>query len=181
MQVSRRSCGVRAWGGALAALVLLAVGACSDADAAAYTEVVDHKLTVDRPVGWTTAMAVEAPWTGGFQPAPQSIEQLQVAGDFGEYVTASQAMGTLIAQAQIGLAGFEIVQSRDVTIKGATTGQATRYTMTDNTGSQLSGEWVVAAHWPYPQSVAISILDRQFDPELERRVLESMELRPVLK
>jgi hypothetical protein len=181
MQVSRGSSTLRACEGTLAALALLAVGGCSDPDAAAYTEVVDRLLTVDRPVGWTTDMAVEAPWTKGFQPAPQSVEQMQVSGDFGEYVTASQATGTLVAQAQIGLAGFEVVQSRDVTIKGATTGQATRYTMTDNTGSQLSGEWIVAAHWPYPQSVAISILDHQFDPELERRVLESMELRPVLK
>jgi hypothetical protein len=73
------------------------------------------------------------------------------------------------------------VQSRDVTVAGATTGQATRYTITDNTGSQLSGEWIVAAHWPYPQSVAVSILDDRFDPELERRVLESLQLKPVLE
>ena len=163
------------------ALALGGLSACSDPDAAAYTEVSVGKLTVDRPAGWSTEMAVEAPWTEGYRLAPDSIEQLQVSGDFGEYPTAAAAAGTLIGQAQVGLKGFEVVESRDVEIKGATTGRLTRYTITDNTGSQLSGEWFVAAHWPYPQSIAVSVLQPQFDPELERRILESMELKPVLQ
>jgi hypothetical protein len=93
MQVIRRPGAARAGAGALTALALLAAGSCSDPDAASYAEVVDHKLVVDRPVAWTTEMVVDAPWTKGFQPAPRSVEQLQVSGDFGEYVTASQAMG----------------------------------------------------------------------------------------
>jgi hypothetical protein len=162
------------------ALALLTVTACSDPDGAAYVSVEVGKLTVDRPVAWSTDTPVEAPWTKGFRAAPDSSEQIQLSGDFGEFLSASQAMGTLIGQAQVGLKGFEVVQTRDVTVKGATTGQAVRYTITDNTGSQLSGEWIVAAHWPYPQSVAVSVLVRQFDPDLERRLLDSMELRPVL-
>lgn len=162
-------------------LTLGGLSACSDPGAAAYTEVSVGKLTVDRPAGWNTEMTVEEPWTQGFRLAPDSVEQMQVSGDFGEYPTAAAAMGTLIGQAQVGLKGFEVVESRDVEIKGATTGRVTRFTITDNTGSQLSGEWFVAAHWPYPQSVAVSVLQPQFDAELERRILESMELKPVLE
>jgi hypothetical protein len=162
-------------------LTLGGLSACSDPGAAAYTEVSVDKLTVDRPAGWNTEMTVEEPWTQGFRLAPDSVEQMQVSGDFGEYPTAAAAMGTLIGQAQVGLKGFEVVESRDVEIKGATTGRITRFTITDNTGSQLSGEWFVAAHWPYPQSVAVSVLQPQFDAELERRILESMELKPVLE
>ena len=165
----------------LLSLALSGLTACTDPDGAAYTEVTVGKLTVDRPAGWATEMPVEAPWTAGFRLAPDSVEQLQVSGDFGEHPTAAAAMGTLVGQAQVGLKGFEVVESRDVEIEGATTGRVTRYTITDNTGSQLSGEWFVAAHWPYPQSVAVSVLQPQFDPELERRILESMELKPVLQ
>ena len=165
----------------LVSLSLMLLPGCSDPDASAYTEVTVGKLTVDRPADWATELTVEAPWNQGFRPAPESVEQLQVSGDFGEYPTAAAAMGTLIGQAQVGLKGFTIVESRDVEIKGATTGRVTRYTITDNTGSQLSGEWFVAAHWPYPQSVAVSVLQPQFDADLERRILESMELKPVLQ
>ena len=165
----------------LLTLTLGLLPACSDPDAAAYTEVTVGKLTVDRPADWATELTVEAPWNQGFRLAPESVEQLQVSGDFGEYPTAAAAMGTLIGQAQVGLKGFTIVESRDVEIKGATTGRVTRYTITDNTGSQLSGEWFVAARWPYPQSVAVSVLQPQFDADLERRILESMELKPVLQ
>lgn len=164
----------------MTALLLAGATACSDPDSADYVPTELGKLSVDRPTAWTTEIPVEAPWTKGFRAAPNSVEQIQLSGDFGEYVTAAQAMGTLIGQAQIGLAGFTVVQTRDVEVKGATTAQAVQYTITDNAGSQVSGEWIVAAHWPYPQSVAVSILKPQFDPDLERRVLESMELRPVL-
>lgn len=170
-------------GAAAAVLVLLLTGlsACSDPESADYVPAELGKLSVDRPTTWTTAIPVEAPWNQGFRAAPDSVEQIQLSGDFGEFVTAAQAMGTLIGQAQVSLAGFTVVQTRDVEVKGATTAQAVQYTITDNTGSQVSGEWIVAAHWPYPQSVAVSILKPQFDPDLERRVLESMVLRPVLK
>ncbi len=165
----------------LLGLALGCLPGCSDPDAASYTEVTVGKLTVDRPAGWTTEMTVEAPWSQGFRLAPDSLEQQQVSGDFGEYPTAAAAMGTLVGQAQVGLKDFKIIDSRDVEIKGATTGRVTRFSIVDNTGSQVSGEWFVAAHWPYPQSVAVSVLQPQFDPELERRILESMELKPVLQ
>lgn len=157
------------------------LAACTDPDASAYTSVTVDKLTVDRPAAWSTEISAEQPWGKGFKANADSIEQLQVSGDFGEYPTAAAAMGTLVGQAQVGLAGFTVVESREVEIKGATTGQLTRYTITDNKGSQLSGEWIVAAHWPYPQSVAVSVLQPQFDHELERRILESMEMKPVLQ
>ena len=91
-----------------------------------------------------------------------------------------EAVGTLIGQAQIKLAKFTVVETRDVEIEGATTAQVVRYTITDNANSQLAGEWIVAAHWPYPQSVAVSILTPQHDPDLERAVLDSMRMRPDL-
>ena len=158
----------------------IALSGCSDPGGKDYVDVEIGKLTVDRPSAWSVETPVQAPWTKGFRSAPDSVQQIQLSGDFGDYITASQAMGTLIGQAQVGLKGFTVVQSRDVTIKGATTGRATRFTIEDNSGSQVSGEWVVAAHWPYPQSVAVSMLTPQFDPELERRVLDSMQLRPNL-
>ena len=73
-----------------------------------------------------------------------------------------------------------MVETRDVDVKGATTAQVVRYTILDNANSQLAGTWIVAAHWPYPQSVAISILTPQHDPDLERQILDSMRMRPVL-
>lgn len=164
---------------ALLGLVLLGPVGCSDPAAPAYVEVVDGKLTVKRPAAWQTPVQVDAPWTAGFRLAPESLEQLQVSGDFGEYATAGEAVGTLIGQAQLQLAEFTVVETRDVEVRGATTAQVVRYTFVDNTRSQLSGEWIVAAHWPYPQSVAISILTPQTDPDLERQVLDSMRMRPV--
>jgi hypothetical protein len=165
----------------LIALILSAVAGCSDAEDANYVTIEEGKLRVDRPVAWATDFPVDRPWTQGFRLAPDSIEQIQLSGDFGEHITAAQGMGTLIGQAQIGLKEFKVIQTRDVEVPGATTAQAVRFTITDNTGSQLAGEWIVAAHWPYPQSVAVSFLTPQFDPDLERRILESMEFRPVLK
>lgn len=167
--------------GLLAVPAALALSGCSDPEASDYLPAEVGKLTVERPVAWGVEFPVDAPWTTGFRAAPDSVEQIQLSGEFGEFVTAAQGMGSLIGQAQIGLQGFTVVQTRDVEVKGATTAQAVQYTITDNTGSQLSGEWIVAAHWPYPQSVAVSVLNRQFDPDLERRLVDTMELHPVLK
>ena len=167
---------IAAWLG----VMLIGLLGCTDPEAPAYVEVVDGKLTVIRPAAWEIPIEVDQPWTSGFRPAPDSIEQIQLSGDFGEYATAGEAVGTLIGQAQIELAKFTVVETRDVEIEGATTAQVVRYTITDNANSQLSGEWIVAAHWPYPQSVAVSILTPRHDPELERQVLESMRMRPVL-
>ena len=169
----------RATGTSGLVLLLAALSSCADAGQSSYVHEKVARLEVDRPVAWATDFPVQAPWTKGFRLSPTSVEQLQVSGDFGEYLSASQGMGTLIGQAQVGLKGFTVVISRDVAIKGATTGRVTRYTITDNNGSQVAGEWIVAARWPYPQSVAVSILTPQYDPELERQVLDSMELRPA--
>ena len=127
------------------------------------------RLTASRPAAWVAPVTAEAPWNAGFRLAPDSIEQIQVSGDFGQYPTAAQAMGTLIGQAQVELEGFEVVESRDMTVEGATTGQLIRYTITDNTGSQVSGYWFVAAHWPYPQSVAVSVLTAAVRPRARAR------------
>lgn len=164
----------------LIALSILASG-CSNPGDPNYVKVNNGRIVVDRPAAWATDVPVEEPWTIGFRAAPGSVEQIQLSGDFGEFMSAGQGMGSLIGQAQLGLKEFTVVETRDVEVKGATNAQAVRYTMEDNTGSQLSGEWVVAARWPYPQSVAVSILSQEFDPDLERQVLESMELRPVLE
>jgi len=162
------------------ALVLVGLLGCTDPETPAYVEVVDGKLTASRPAGWEIPVEVDQPWTSGFRLAPDSIEQIQFSGDFGEYATAGEAVGTLIGQAQIKLAEFTVVETRDVEIRGATTAQVVRYTILDNANSQLAGTWIVAAHWPYPQSVAVSILTPQHDPDLERQVLGSMRMRPVL-
>ena len=157
--------------------VLVGLLGCTDPNTPAYVEVVNGKLTV---AGMADPIPVDAPWTAGFRLAPDSIEQLQLSGDFGEYATAGEAVGTLIGQAQIKLAKFTVVETRDVEVKGATTAQVVRYTITDNANSQLAGEWIVAAHWPYPQSVAVSILTPQHDADLERAVLDSIRMRPDL-
>jgi hypothetical protein len=161
-------------------VVLLSLVGCTDPEAQAYVEVVDGRLTATRPVAWETPVEVDEPWTSGFRLTPDSIEQIQFSGDFGEYATAGEAVGTLIGQAQIKLAKFTVVETRDVEVRGATTAQVVRYTILDHANSQLSGTWIVAAHWPYPQSVAVSILTPQHDPDLERQVLASMRMRPVL-
>lgn len=166
----------RRTGGALALLLLACSTGCSDDGGGDWTEVVDGRLTVDRPTAWATTVPVEAPWTSGFKPAADSVEQMQLSGDFGEHTSAAQGMGTLVGQAQVGLREFTVVESRDVEVEGATTGRLTRYTFTDNAGSQLTGTWVVAARWPSPQSVAVSFLTPQPDPELERHVLDSLKL-----
>ena len=91
-------------------------------------------------MAWEAPIAVDEPWTAGFRLAPESIEQIQFSGDFGEYATAGEAVGTLIGQAQIKLAKFTVVETRDVEIEGATTAQVVRYTIIDNANSQLAGE-----------------------------------------
>ncbi len=161
------------------AVVLLGLVGCTDPEAPAYVEVVDGKLTATRPVAWEIPVEVDQPWTSGFRLTPDSIEQIQFSGDFGECATAAEAVGTLIGQAQIKLARFTVVETRDVEVRGATTAQVVRYTFLDNANSQLAGEWIVAAHWPYPQSVAVSILTPRHDPELERQVLDSMRMQAV--
>jgi hypothetical protein len=159
---------------------LLALGGCTDPQSPSFVEFTVGKLTVVRPAAWTTQTPVDLPWTLGYRLAPNSIEQIQVSGDFGEYATAAEAVGTLIGQAQVSLAEFTVVETRDVDVAGGTTAQVVRYTITDNTDSQVFGEWIVAAHWPDPQSVAVSILTSRYDVDLERQVLESMRMRPNL-
>lgn len=167
---------IAAWLG----VVLLGLLGCTDPEQAAYVEVVDGKLTVRRPSAWETPIEVDQPWTSGYRPAPDSIEQVQLSGEFGEYATAGEAVGTLIGQAQLKLAEFTVVETRDIEVKGATTAQVVRYTFLDNQNSQLNGEWIVAAHWPYPQSVAVSVLAPQHNEDLEREIVDSMRMRPVL-
>lgn len=165
---------------ALVVTALLVLGGCSPPESSNYVEVMDGKIDVVRPAPWATEIPGDLPWTRGWRLAPESIEQIQISGDFGEYATAGQAVGTLIGQAQVSLAAFTVVETRDVEVAGATTAQVVRYTMTDNNNSQVFGEWIVAAHWPYPQSVAVSILTPRYDVELERQVLDSLRMRPVL-
>jgi hypothetical protein len=162
----------------LVALVT-SLGGCSEPVDQAYTRVETGKLVVDRPAGWQDPIPVEAPWTAGFRPTPTSVEQIQMSGDFGDFVTAGEAVGSLIGQAQVGLKQFHVVETRDVEIKGATTAQVVRYTITDNRDSQLAGEWIVVNHWPKQQSAAVSILTPQFQPDLERRVIDSMRFTPT--
>lgn len=161
-----------------AALVAL-LGGCSEPADDNYARVETGKLVADRPAAWQDAIAVEAPWTAGFRPTPTSVEQIQMSGDFGDFVTAGEAVGSLIGQAQVGLKEFHVVETRDVAVEGATTAQVVRYTITDNQDSQLSGAWIVVNHWPKQQSAAVSILTRQFQPELERRVVDSMRFTPT--
>lgn len=159
-------------------LVLTLLAACTPAGDGGYVSETVGRLTVDRPVGWDIEAAVESPWNKGVRDAPDVPEQLWLSGDFGSYTTAAQGMGTLVGQAQAGVPGFSVVESREITIKGATTAQLTRFTITGGEGEQLAGLWIVAAHWPYPQSVAVSVQSARPDPALEQRLIESMELRP---
>jgi hypothetical protein len=162
-----------------AVLVLLALGAaCSGTPDPGYVKVMDGRLTVVRPAAWQTQMHVEKPWTAGFRLAPDSIEQIQVAGDFGDFVTAAEAGGSLVGIGQVRLDGFTVVGTRDLEVKNATSAQVVRYTITDNQGSQVSGEWIVAVRWPERQSVAVSVLTPRFDPELERKVIDSVRFTP---
>lgn len=161
-------------------VAMFGVAGCSDPDAATYINERTLRLSVDRPTAWTTPIEVQEPWTVGYRLGPDSIEQIQLAGYFGDQPTAAVAMGNLIgmAQASKSMQGFTIVESREVTVKGATTGQITRYTIDNPRGGQVTGTWITAARWPYPQAVAVSILTPTHDPDLERRVLDSLELHP---
>ena len=93
-----------------------------------------------------------------------------------EAATVTDSNGDVVELARIQPDGSLSDPSVAAEVEGATTGRLTRYTFTDNGGSQLTGTWVVAARWPSPQSVAVSFLTPQPDPELERRVLESLVL-----
>ena len=164
----------------VAVLVLLVpLSACSGATDPSVAAVQDGRLTVDRPSAWSTPLPVEVPWTAGFRLAPTSVEQIQVSGDFGEYVSAAEAVGHLIGIAQVSLNGFTVVQTRDLEVKNATSAQAVRYTITDNQGSQVFGEWVVAVRWPEQQSVAVSLLTPRYDPDLEHQVVDSLRFGPA--
>lgn len=159
--------------------LLSSLSACSGAPDPTVAAVQDGRLTVDRPSAWSTPLAVDPPWKVGFRLAPTSVEQIQVSGDFGDYVTAAEAVGHLIGLAQVGLSGFTVVQTRDLEVKNATSAQAVRYTITDNQGSQVFGEWVVAVRWPEQQSVAVSLLTPRYDPDLERQVVDSLRFSPT--
>lgn len=151
---------------------------CSGSHSTKWTKVSSGRLTVDRPASWSTRMKVTRPWTAGFQPSPKAVDQMQLSGDFGEYNTATEATGTLVGKAQASLNNFTIVETRDVKIDGATTGRLVRYTVNDNRNRPVHGEWIVGAHYPYPQSVAVSILSRTYDRDLEQRVLSTMRMQP---
>lgn len=165
---------------AAAALAVLApLAGCAGRVDPNLTVVTDGRLTVVRPKAWSTPMPVEAPWTGGFRLSPTSVEQLQVSGDFGDHVSAAEATGRLVGYAQVGLGDFTVVQTRDLEVPGATSAQAVRWTITDNAGSQVAGEWFVAVRWPEQQSVAVSLLTPRYDPGLERQVVDSLRLGPA--
>ena len=160
---------------AVAALCLLAFGAaCSGTTDPDYVTVTNGRLTVVRPAAWRTEVPVEKPWAAGWRLSATSVEQVQVAGDFGDFTTAAEAAGILVGVGQVGLADFTVVQTRDLEVKNATSAQAVRYTITDNQGSQVAGEWIVAVRWPEQQSVAVSLLTPRFDPDLERHVIDSL-------
>lgn len=158
-------------------VVALLAGGCTTPDQGYVSESVG-RLTVDRPAGWDLEMPAESPWNKGFRDAADAPEQLQLSGDFGGYASAGQAMGTLIGKAQVGLPSFRVIESREITVAGASSAQLTRYTVADGGDGELAGLWIVAAHWPYPQSVADSVLAAEHDPVLEQRLISSMRLRP---
>lgn len=162
-------------------LVLTLLCGCTNAADDGYVSETVGRLTIDRPAGWDLEASVETPWNKGFRDAPDVPEQLWISGDFGSYATAAQGMGTLVGRAQVGVPGFSVTESREITVKGATTAQLTRFTITDKDAGTLSGLWIVAAHWPYPQSVAVSVQAATPDPTLERQLIESMELRAVTR
>ena len=157
----------------------LTATACGAHDSA--YETYEHgRITVDRPTAWSTSFPVHAPWTVGYEPAPDAADQIQISDDFGEYTSAPQALSTLIGPAQVTLPAFTVVSTRDLDVPEATSAQAVRYTTTDPQGGLLYGEWVVAVRWPYPQAVAVSVLGQRYDPDLEHQVVDSLELHPVL-
>lgn len=158
-----------------AATIVLLAG-CTSPEDANYIEVTVGKLTIDRPAAWATEVPTEEPWTAGWAVAADSIEQIRLSGDFGDYTSAAEGAATLTAQAQVTFEGFEIVESRDVELRGATTGRLVRFTIDDPQGNDVVGTWIVGAVWPYPQSAAVATLTPTHDPDLERRLLESFEI-----
>lgn len=162
----------------LALSLVMGMAGCSDPDSKDWVQVSSGRLTVDRPADWSTTMKVTKPWTAGYQPSAKSVEQFQVSGNFGDYNTAAEATGVLIGKAQVSLDGFTIVETRDIKIPGATTARVVRYTISDNNNQTINGEWIVGAHYPYPQSVAVSILSTTYNRDLEQRVIATMKMKP---
>ena len=162
---------------AVAALLVTLLTGCSSADPG-YTTVKTGRLQVQRPSGWQDPIPVQAPWAVGFRPTPTSVEQMQVSGDFGDHATAFEATGELMFRSQMGLQGFKVVETRDVEVEGASSAEVVRYTITDDHGAPVSGEWIVVAKWPEQQTAAVSILTPEYQPDLERAVLDSMRFRP---
>lgn len=159
--------------------LIIGIAGCSDPNSKDWVEVTSGGLTVDRPADWNTTMKVTKPWTAGYQPSPKSVEQFQISGNFGDYNTAAEATGILIGKAQVTLDGFSIVETRDIKIPGATTARVVRYTIDDNNNQTVNGEWIVGAHYPYPQSVAVSILSTTYNRDLEQRVIATMKMKPT--
>jgi len=162
---------------AAVALLVTVVTGCSSADPG-YTKLKTGRVELQRPTAWQDPIPVQAPWAVGFRPTPTSVEQLQVSGDFGDYVSATEAAGILMGRSQMGLEGFKVVETRDVEVKGATSAEVVRFTITDDKGAPVSGEWIIVAQWPKQQTAVVSILTPQYQPELERAVLDSMRFRP---
>ena len=156
--------------------VAAACAGCGDADEGDYASTSVGMLEVDHPAAWTTALATQKPWTKGFRRAPGSVEQMQVSGDLGGYTTATEAMGVLMMQGNVGLDGFHVVGTREVKVDGATSAEVARFTLTDDKGAKVHGEWFVAVKWPGLHSVAVSTLSRRVDPGLEKHVLASMRM-----
>lgn len=165
---------------ALAAAMVFVAVSVSGCAPGAYTQVRVERLSVDIPTSWNVEMDdVEDPWAEGYQPEAGGTDQIQLSGDFGDYMNAEQAMGTLVGQAQLGLDGFEVIASDEIEVRGATTAQLTQYTLDGPDGTSYCGTWIVAALWPYPQSIAVSILTDTCDDDMIGHVKDSLALHPV--
>ncbi|MGL4257293.1 MAG: hypothetical protein ACRCSL_13235 [Microbacterium sp.] len=165
---------------ALAAAIVFLGVAVSGCTPGAYTQVRVERLSVEIPTSWDVRLDdLEEPWAEGYQPEAGGTEQIQLSGDFGDVMSAGQAMGTLVGRAQVGLEGFEVVASDEIEVRGATTAQLTQYTLEDPDGTPYCGTWIVAALWPHPQSIAVSILTDTCDDEVIAHVKDSLALHPV--
>lgn len=160
---------------AVAVAIAAACSGCGS-DAGGYESTSVGMLEVDHPAAWTTSVAVRKPWTKGFRRAKDSVEQMQVSGDLGGYSSATEAMGVLMAYGNAGLDGFHVEKTRDVEVDGATSAEVARFTITDDKGAKVHGEWFVAVKWPGLHSVGVSTLSRRADPGLEKHVLSSMRM-----
>jgi hypothetical protein len=164
---------------ALAAAMVFVAVSVSGCTPGAYTQVRVERLSVDIPTSWNVEIDdLEEPWAAGYRPEVGATDQIQLSGDFGDYTSAQQAMGTLVGQAQLGLAGFEVIASDEIEVRGATTAQLTQYTLDGPDGTPYCGTWIIAALWPHPQSIAVSILTDTCDAEAIDRVKDSLVLHP---